>query len=59
MFLLEIVLNNNDTLYLYSTLQGNNTSFELFSNSVDMKNKYHFSFTDDITDNKLYALGIV
>ena len=22
MFLLEIVLNNNDTLYLYSTLQG-------------------------------------
>ena len=57
--ILGIVLNNNDTLYLYSTFQRiMHTSFKLFNN-LDMKNKYCFSFTYDITDNKMYDTGTV
>lgn len=36
----------------------NNVYFKLFNISVDMKNSY-FSFTDDVTDDKIYDTGIV
>lgn len=57
MVLLGIVLNNNGILYLYSTLQVD-ISFVLFNNSVDTKKKWGNSFTNEVTNNKMYDKGI-